>query len=203
YYFEQGTNGCVEISNYAPGEISGNKVVVADAIRFGNGMGDIDRGFGVSGYERELESARYWAQSATQQGMDSGLYDRPGLNDNDDSVGAPTRMADWMDDETDGAFEDRIYLGFHSNAGSGSSRGAMGLYSTGNTPARQALQQAWAQAVSDEIEADMEYLDNGVGFNDDWSDSIASGIPATPPENEYFDEDVGRIGMYLIQVEDE
>lgn len=32
---------------------------------------------------------------------------------------------------------------------------------------------------------------------------IATGIPATPPENEYLDEDAGSIGMYLIQIEDE
>jgi len=32
---------------------------------------------------------------------------------------------------------------------------------------------------------------------------IATGIPATPPENEYLDEDAGRIGMYLIQSEEE
>ena len=70
--------------------------------------------------------------------MDSGLYDRPTLDDQDDNVGAPARMADEMNDETDGGFWDRIYLGFHSNAGTGSSRGPMGLYSTNNSAARQA-----------------------------------------------------------------
>lgn len=32
---------------------------------------------------------------------------------------------------------------------------------------------------------------------------IASGIPATPPENEYLDEDLGGRGMYMIQVDDQ
>lgn len=32
---------------------------------------------------------------------------------------------------------------------------------------------------------------------------IATGIPASPPENEYLDEEAGTIGMYLIQIEEE
>jgi len=71
YYFAAGTNGYVEISNYAPGDYdSGNDVIIADAIRFGNGMGDVDRGFGVSGYPRDEECARYWVQRATAAAHD-------------------------------------------------------------------------------------------------------------------------------------
>ena len=32
---------------------------------------------------------------------------------------------------------------------------------------------------------------------------IATGVPATPPENQYLDEGAGSIGMYMIQVEEE
>ena len=64
YWFEAGSNGWVEISNYTPGPYATNRVVIADAIRFGNGMGDVNRGFGVSGFERELECSRYWIQRA-------------------------------------------------------------------------------------------------------------------------------------------
>ncbi|MBU1910623.1 MAG: fibronectin type III domain-containing protein, partial [Verrucomicrobia bacterium] len=173
YYFEAGTNGYVDISNYAPGYDPVSDVVIADAIRFGNGMGDINRGWGVSGYEKELEASRYWVQGMTGEGMASTLYDRPTLDDSDDNVGAPTRISDYMDNEADGDFWDRIYLGFHSNAdgGAGTTRGAMGLYSTANTAACQARQQAFATALNSEIETDFEYLDNGVGFNDDWTDT--------------------------------
>ena len=168
YHFNSGTGGWVEVSNYALGPYSPtNNVVIADAIRFGNGMGDINRGFGVSGYPRELESARYWIQNATGQGMDTGLYDRPTLDDQDDNVGAPARMADNMNDETDGGYWDRIYLGFHSNAGG--TRGPMGLYSTGNSALKQSQQHDFAEALSDEITNDMEWCDNGVMFNDDFS----------------------------------
>ena len=41
YYFDAGTNGYVDISNRSNSEGS---IVVADMIRFGNGMGDISRG---------------------------------------------------------------------------------------------------------------------------------------------------------------
>src|ERR1039457_2389933 len=57
YYFNAGSNvasGSVVISNLR-GSTNGT-IVVADAIRFGNGMGSIDRGGGVSGYPREDES---------------------------------------------------------------------------------------------------------------------------------------------------
>ena len=46
YYFDKGSEGYVDISNRSD---SPDSVVVADMIRFGNGMGDIDRGGGVSG----------------------------------------------------------------------------------------------------------------------------------------------------------
>lgn len=176
YHFEAGSGGYVEISNDAPGYTPASDVIIADAIRFGNGMGDINRGWGVSGYEKELEASRYWVQGMTGQGMSSDLYDRPTLDDNDDNVGAPIRMADYMDDETDGDFWDRIYLGFHSNAdgGAGALRGPQGLYNTDNTVASQARQQAFAQALANAITNDFAYLDNGVGFNDPWANNSAN-----------------------------
>ena len=57
YYFEAGDGGYVEISNRSS---EAGRVVIADMIRFGNGRGDIDRGGGVSGVNREDEAALYW-----------------------------------------------------------------------------------------------------------------------------------------------
>ena len=54
YYFEAGTGGYVEISNRSS---EAGRVVIADMIRFGNGMGDIDRGGGVSGRARRRGGA--------------------------------------------------------------------------------------------------------------------------------------------------
>ncbi len=127
YYFNTGVNatrGAVVISNLQSTPSVGS-VVIADAIRFGNGMGDVDRGFGVSTYPREEESSRYWVQRATGQGQSSSLYDGSGT-DAEDTVGAPPRMAREMNREDAGNLFKRVYIGFHSNAGGG--RGAIGLY---------------------------------------------------------------------------
>jgi spore germination protein YaaH len=136
YWFGAGTDGCVNISNYAPG--FPGRTVIADAVRFGNGMGDISRGkAGISKYERELEGARYWTQRMVMdsQGLSATIYDSCTTKDQDDNVSAPNRMAYAMcrtDKDDDGWTPERwrrLYLSFHSNA-SGSQRGCMGLYDT-------------------------------------------------------------------------
>ncbi len=125
YYFNAGSNpasGSVVISNLGEGPpLTG--VVIADAIRFGNGMGDVDRGGGVSGYPREEESSRYWVQRSLGQGQDPNLY----LNGN---VTAPPRMAREMNRQEAGNMYKRLYIGFHSNASGGTptARGDVGLY---------------------------------------------------------------------------
>lgn len=37
----------------------------------------------------------------------------------------------------------------------------------------------------------------------DGFETIAAGIPATPPQNEYLDEEAGAMGVYVIQMDDE
>ncbi|NOS69361.1 MAG: hypothetical protein HOP33_05450 [Verrucomicrobia bacterium] len=132
YYFNAGSNssnGAVVISNLQPTPTVGS-VVIADAIRFGNGMGSVDRGFGVSSYPREDECSRYWVQASLGQGQSATLYDPdlPTITDDDqnDNVGAPIRMASEMNRETEGNIYKRIYISFHSNAGG--SRGVVGLW---------------------------------------------------------------------------
>jgi cell division septation protein DedD len=163
YYFEVGTDGYVEISNYSA---EAAKVIIADAIRFGFGNGDIDRGYGVSGHLKNEECSRYWVQGGLGQGSDSGIYDLVGYDDLDDNVGAPPRMAAQMNREAEGTYWDRIYLGFHSNAGGG--RGPMALY---NTVHPTQYQTQYAQYVNDEVENDLEALDQGVEFPFDFVDS--------------------------------
>ncbi len=165
HYFEAGTSGYVEVSNLErPGETG--SLVFADAIRFGNGMGDIPRPpAGVSGYPREEESARYWIQSMIGQGGDATTYDLAGGDDYDDSLVAPPRMSRAMNREVEGTFYDRIHLSFHTNCCS--ARGAMGLINTVPTPD----QSIFAAMVNAEVEADAEALDSGVEFPGDWSDT--------------------------------
>jgi hypothetical protein len=162
YYFNTGSNsiqGSVVISNLQPTPKAG-LVVIADAIRFGNGMGDVrptstsDTKTSNSGYPREEECARYWVQRSVGVGAPATLYGT-NLNDESDNVGAPARMAAHMNREDCGNIFKRIFLSFHSNAGGG--RGCMGLYNNESlfpgtsTPHQFRL----AQLVGLEVNGDM------------------------------------------------
>jgi hypothetical protein len=170
YYFEAGSNsdrGSVVISNLEPMPSVGT-VVIADAIRFGNGMGDvvpISTGGGVptvSGYPREEECARYWIQRMLGVGASTAIYDT-GADDGSDNVGAPPRMAREMNREAAGTMAERLFLSFHSNA-SGvtppSARGCVGLYNEESlfpgtaTPNQFRL----AQLIATELNNDMGTL---------------------------------------------
>lgn len=83
YYFNAGSNpasGAVVISNLQPSPNVGS-VIIADAIRFGNGMGTFDRGFGRSTYPSEEECSRYWVQRGLGQGQAATLYARSSRRD--------------------------------------------------------------------------------------------------------------------------
>lgn len=154
YYFVAGSqpNQYVEISNQS----ASGTVVVADAIRFGNGMGDINRGAGISGYPREDEASRYWVQRGLATGVSASVYNGSG-NDNSDNVGTPPRMAAHMNVETNGSDTDRVYIGFHSNAGGG--RGVLGLYNNGTlfpgtqTPNQLRLAELLGREINDDLVA--------------------------------------------------
>lgn len=165
YYFDKNdSDNYVEISNYAPGEPAG--VVVADAIRFGNGMGNIDRGAGVSGQPKNLENAKYWAQNMNGINGDTGIYDPPSSRDYDDNTGTPPRLAGYMNnDETGANFAKAVYIGFHSNAGG--ARGCMGLYNVDDAAAPTG-QLTYATIMGNEIANDMEAVDSGIAFPYDW-----------------------------------
>jgi len=161
YYFDAGANstkGAVVISNLQPSPTFGT-VVIADAIRFGNGMGSVDRGFGVSSYPREEECSRYWVQASLGQGQSPNLYD-PDLpavttDDSDDNVGAPIRMAREMNREAAENIYKRIYISFHSNAGG--SRGVVGLWNDNanfpgtGTPHQYRLAQLAGMEVNNDL----------------------------------------------------
>jgi hypothetical protein len=165
YHFDAGSNalaGSVVISNLEPTPTIG-AVVIADAIRFGNGMGDVlpvSTGTvppTLSGYPREEECARYWIQRMLGVGASTSIYDTPGSEDASDNVGAPPRMAREMNREAAGEPTDRVFLSFHSNAASGTARGCVGLYNSESlfpgtsTPNQFRL----AQIVATELNADM------------------------------------------------
>lgn len=167
YYFEAGTDGFVEISNRSN---SPDSFVVADMIRFGNGMGDIDRGGGVSGLAREDESGLYWVKwhADRSQGVAESAYRATDV-DRQAAVSFSPRYAAFMNRESDGRLKDRVFVSFHSNAGSGKARGVLGLLNGNNdrttaTPNQLLLAKSLAQEVNDEMVAQ-----NGK-FEHDWYD---------------------------------
>jgi len=158
YHFEAGTNGHVNIGNHVLAGDTGD-YVFADAIRFGNGRGNVSRGTaGISGFEQDLESSRFWVIKSMGQGMLSSLYDLAGYDDRSDNIGQPARMAAYMCRSNDAPRWRRVYVGFHSNAGSGSSRGAIGLYDTriqSGYPSLYAAQTNLAAALARQCNEDM------------------------------------------------
>ena len=169
YHFEAGTSGSVEISNRSS---EAGRVVIADMIRFGNGVGDIDRGGGVSGQNREDELSVYWFQWHVEraQGVSTSTYRvSPNNDDGSANVGAPPRYAAYMNREAEGSLIDRVFVSYHSNAFSGTSRGVIGLYNTGSgsnqpTPNQILLAETLAQEINDDM------VDQNGAFEHDWSD---------------------------------
>lgn len=161
YFFNAGSNslnGAVVISNLR--ETANGSVVIADAIRFGNGMGSINQGGGVSGYPREEESCRYWVQASIGRGQSSVLYNDSD-SDEHDSWHTPPLMSVEMC-KTNGSAPDnsrffkRVHISFHSNASTGNtntatSRGVEGLITGNPTPNQVALAQICGQSVNDEL----------------------------------------------------
>ena len=176
YYFNAGTAGYVDISNRST---STGSVVIADMIRFGNGMGDINRGGGVSGLSREDEAGLYWIQWEVDhsQGIAATNY-RTLTNDADATVSATPRYAAYMNQSGDGSLSDRVFVSFHSNAGGG--RGTLGLYNGNNdittrTPNQLLLASSLGQEVNDDLVAqnglyETNWFNNGTNTTLDRSD---------------------------------
>jgi hypothetical protein len=161
YYFEAGSSrkqGSVIVSNLQPSPGFG-AVAVADAIRFGNGMGDVIPvpGGHISTYPREEEASRYWILKSLGQGQTNVIS----LTSNDQqssNVSAPPRMARAMNRVSEGNMFKRIYLGFHSNAGGG--RGTIGLW---NNPelfpgTKTPNQERWAQLIGEEVNSTLSAM---------------------------------------------
>lgn len=160
YHFDSGSSGNVQISNQST---DGGAVVIADAIRFGNGMGDLPDGPGglgtgsTSGAPREDEASIFWIYRGIGQGVNISSVIGTG------NVSAPENMAHYMNNNAN-AFGDSVYIGFHSNAGG--SRGAVGLY-TNSAAQRTPNQELLATYTGRQINQDMQAL-NGQ-FEHNWS----------------------------------
>lgn len=164
YHFDSGSSstlGSVQISNSSPD----GGVVIADAIRFGNGMGDFtDSGApGPSGYPREDENSYKWIRRML--GVGTTVAESIGTTSN---VSAPSNMAEWM---YNGPFGNAVYVGIHSNGSTGNpdtatARGAVGLIDADGSD-RTPHQGDLALFLGRQINQDMQAL-NGV-FEHNWS----------------------------------
>ncbi len=171
YHFEAGRSpehGSVQISNRSS---FGGSVVIADAIRFGNGMGDLpwnNSGIGngsVSGYPREDEGSISWAWRGVGQGTG---FSTPQSIVGTSNVSAPLRLAAEMHAPA-APYGTSVYVSFHSNATTGNpatatARGAIGLISSSSPTPNQA---ALALFMGRQLNVDMRAL-NG-NFQHDWS----------------------------------
>lgn len=93
FEFDEGENrdGRVTLSNQS----DSRGVVTADAVRFGGGVGQTERGnAGTSGLPRHLEGARYYAQWA---GLPDSLYNRDGgTNDYNDDIRSRSYLTNFL-----------------------------------------------------------------------------------------------------------
>jgi len=136
-------------------------VVIADAIRFGNGMGDVpdgpngagNAGGTTSGKPREDEAALLWVIRGIGQGINTSTFFS--VTGNDPNVSAPARMAEEMNANSN-PFGTSVYIAIHSNAFNGTARGAIGLISNSGpsyipTPHQTDLATYLGQQVNDDM----------------------------------------------------
>lgn len=105
--------GCSEANRVVLSNESTMKgVVTADAVRFGGGMGNIERGGSTSGLPRSLEGARYYAQWA---GAPYKVYgSKKGNDDYSEDINVRSMMTNWLLDKNV-PFD--LSLAVHSDAG--------------------------------------------------------------------------------------
>ncbi len=208
YYFDVGSTGYVDISNRSSGTGS---VVIADMIRFGNGMGDIDRGGGISKLSREDEAGLYWVKWHVDrsQGIPDTEY-RTSTNDNNATVSLSPRYAEYMNREQDGVLSDRVFVSYHSNAAGG--RGVLGLYNGNNdvntrTPNMFLLANTLALEVNNDMVAqaglyEHNWFDAGTNVTLDRSDIEFGEINNYYIDNE-FDATIIEVAYHDDQLDTE
>lgn len=202
YYCKADGSSYVEITNQA----AESGVIVADAIRWGCGMGDYEPyGTGsASGYQRAEEGQRYWAAvelGENASGFDSTIWDLPGYDDRSDNIGAGARVAREMNQVPAGGIlvdrYKRIYLEFHTNASSGTARGQICLITTTGATT---YQTQFAQTLSNEVDADLLIVDDT--FEHAWVDRTSTtytdgyGAISTGNNDDEFDATIVELAFH-------
>jgi Fibronectin type III domain len=158
YYFEAGVNpatGSVVIDNQSA---TAGRYVVADAVRFGGGMGSLidPNGGGLSGEPR-------WEES--------GRYHRVFMGDNTwaGTVWAMPQYADWEceDGWEGGSNNNAIYVSWHTNAGGGTGTSSFAYSSAGSGGAFDGV--AGGDILRNTIHAEL-INDITAGWDSGWTD---------------------------------
>lgn len=196
--FRGGSSARVLLTNQS---LTPGRVVIADAIRIGGGMGslcgDTPGGcYATSGRPRWEEAARYWAK---YQGAPPSVYDpvqvpcRDGTVNDDscDDVTARPLYAEWEKPDN----EDAVYISWHTNGYNGTTRGTESyIYDGAFTPGSDAL-QAWVHTtLINDIRAgwDPNWIDRGRKRRDLGEVRMLSTMPGVLLEIAFHDhpEDV-------------
>jgi hypothetical protein len=110
FYFRRGGTAQVVVQNDSSNAAGSN--ISLDAVKFGGGMGLIERGSGPSGRPRFEESSRYQAQWA---GAPTSVW-APSSNtpaaDRNNDISTRSRFTAWVHEPG----EDAVYLAWHTNA---------------------------------------------------------------------------------------
>ena len=147
FYFEKGGAAKVSFSNKSADV---GKAVIADAVRFGGGMGTIKEGGNLSGKPRFEEAATYYTQYQGFQSRDGDVTVRP-------------EYAEWeLAKGTKEEQENAIYVAWHTNAGGGNGTGTESfVYNRGATTGSYDL----CRSIHNELVTDIK-----ANFNPKWKD---------------------------------
>ena len=209
YYLEAGGDNYVEITN----ESTVTGAIIADAIRWGCGEGDIWRSGpnSISGYPRDEEAQRYYANNELGNnavGFDSNIWDIDGSDDQSDNVRTGGKWAREMNVvPAGGVLVDRwkrVHLEFHTNASGGAARGQICLITDlGETT----YQEDYATTLSNEVDADMLVMDEE--FEHSWVDRSSAtytssyGAICTGANGDEFDATIVELAFHDNQLDAE
>lgn len=192
FEFGTGDDNCVIVDNKS----AMKGVVSTDAVRFGGGMGNVERGGRLSGLPRCLEGARYYAEWA---GAPYDVYGvREGVDDYADDINARSAMTNWLaggsvfvPDRMGENVPIELSLAVHSDAGYRPDKksifGTLGICTTDFEDGRLAngtsrmLSYDFAKMMLDQLDNDITKTYGKWKIRDLWDKNYAeTRMPAVP-----------------------
>ena len=175
YWFGQSSGATIVLDNES--SVAG-RVVIADAVRLGGGVGSIARGGNTSGKARSQECSRYWAEFA---GAPSSVYNSIASGqDSSDDVTCRPRYAEWRGADA--------FVSIHTNAGGGSGTSSF-IYNGGATAGSATLQSlVHTQLINDfRAEWSASWIDRGQQSANFGEVRLLNSMPGTLLELAFHD----------------